>query len=108
MGLNKKEIFKASLIIIIVLGLIIAWLTFGEGGFIHLLRKDKERQVYIEKIRKLEEANRELIEQIDRLREDKDYIESMARRELGLVRENELIYRFGKEQDDGEKINGKP
>ena len=99
MGLNKKDFFKISLITLIVLGVIIAWLAFGERGFIHLYRMEKERQAYLEKIRELEKANQELLEQIERLRDDKDYIESEARKELGLVRENELIYRFSSEED---------
>jgi cell division protein FtsB len=100
LGVNKKDFFKISLITLIFLGLIIAWLAFGERGFIHLYRMEKERQVYQEKIRELEKANQELLEQIERLRNDEDYIESEARRELGLVRENEIIYRFRSEQDN--------
>ena len=99
MGLNKKDFFKISLFTLIVLGVIIAWLAFGERGFIHLYRMEKERQAYLEKIRELEKANQDLLEQIERLRDDKDYIESEARKELGLVRENELIYRFSSEDD---------
>ena len=100
MGLNKKDFFKISLITLTLLGVIIAWLAFGERGFIHLYQMEKERQAYLEKIRELERANQELLEEIDRLRNDKEYIESEARKELGLVRENELIYRFSDEDDN--------
>ena len=101
MGLNKKNFLKVSLLTLFVVGLIVVWLAFGERGFIHLYRMEKERQAYLEKIRKLEEANKELLDQIGRLRKDKEYIEAVARKELGLVKENELIYKFSKEQDDG-------
>ncbi|MFC1867367.1 septum formation initiator family protein [Thermodesulfobacteriota bacterium] len=100
MGLNKKDFLKVSLFTLLVVCLIVVWLAFGERGFIHLYRMEKERQAYLEKIRKLEEANKELLEQIGKLRKDKEYIEAVARRELGLVRENELIYRFSKEQNE--------
>jgi cell division protein FtsB len=100
LGLYKKDFFKISLIILTLLGVIIAWLAFGDRGFIHLYQMEKERQVFLEKIRELERANKELLEEIDRLRNDKEYIESEARKELGLVRENELIYRFSSEDDN--------
>lgn len=81
----------ASVILILAL---VAWIGFGERGFIHLYRMEKERQNYLEKIAELERTNAELMNQIKRLREDRDYIETVARRELGLVKENELIIKF--------------
>jgi cell division protein FtsB len=100
LALNKKDFLKIAFIILLFLCLVTAWLAFGDSGFIHLYRMDKERQVYQEKIRKLEQANQELLEQISKFRSDKEYIDAEARRELGLVREGELIYRFRQEQND--------
>ena len=103
MDLSKKKFLKIFCLTLIFLGLIIAWLAFGERGFIHLYKMEKERQVYLERIRQLEEANQELLEQINRLRSDKKYMESQVRKELGLIKENEIIYRFGAEQDKTEQ-----
>ena len=100
MGLNKKDFLKISLITLILLGLIVFWLAFGDRGFVHLFRMEKERQNYLEKIRKLEKANQDLMEQINKLKEDKEYIEKMARKELGLVKEDEIIFRFRKDEGD--------
>lgn len=100
MGLIKKSVLKILLIAILFLALIVAWLGFGERGFYHLYRMEQERQVYLEKIQHLEDKNKELLSQIDRLRKDKEYIESVARRELNLVKKDEIIYRFSQEQDD--------
>ncbi len=80
------------------MGLIVIWLGFGERGFIYLYRMEKERQSYLEKIRHLEQVNEKLLKQINRLRTDEEYIESVARRELGLIKDNEIIYRFNKDQ----------
>ena len=99
MDFKIKGFLKLSFIILVLLSLIIAWLGFGERGFIHLYRMEKERQAYLEKIHHLEKKNQELLGQIERLRKDKEYIESVARRELGLVKENEIIYRFSKGQE---------
>jgi cell division protein FtsB len=92
--LNGKNILKFSLLALVFLGLVVAWLGFGERGFIHLYRMDRERQTYFEKINKLERENRELLDEIQRLRSDRDYVENLGRRELGLVKEDELMYRF--------------
>ena len=103
MGFDKKGFLKFSFITLLFLALIVAWLGFGERGFIHLYRMEKERQAYLARIRHLEKQNQQLLGQIDQLRTDKDYIESVARRELGLVKDNEIIYKIGEEQMSGKQ-----
>jgi cell division protein FtsB len=56
------------------------------------MRKEEERCLAI--VDDLKEKNRLLTAEIRRLREDPRYFESVARKELGLVREDEIIYRF--------------
>lgn len=97
----RKGIVEILLIVLAIAGLIIAWLGFGDRGFINLYRMDKDRRSYEERIQKLEEVNLKLLDEIKRLREDKDYIESIARKDLGLIKEDEIIYRF----DDTNKDN---
>ena len=75
-----------------------AWLGFGERGFIHLYQMEKDRQAHIERILTLEKENQALLEEIRRLQTDKDYLESVARTELGLVKDNEILYRFNRDQ----------
>jgi cell division protein FtsB len=97
LGRGKRKLIKISLAVLCVLGPVIAWLGFGQYGFIHLYRVGKEREAYIQKIKKLTKENQALFEENQRLREDPKYVERVARKELGLVKENEVIYRF---QDD--------
>jgi cell division protein FtsB len=101
--LNGKNILKFSLLTLLILGLVVAWLGFGERGFIHLYRMDRERQTYLEKINKLERENRELLDEIQRLRSDREYVESLGRRELGLVKDDEIMYRFGAKKENGKQ-----
>lgn len=91
---------KFSFIALLFLGLIVAWLGFGERGFIHLYRMEKDRRAYLERIRNLEIENQELLEEIKILRTDKQYLESVARKELGLIKENEILYRFSGEEEN--------
>ena len=100
MSLNKKKFLRYTLATIVLILALVAWIGFGERGFIHLYRMEKERQNYLEKIAELEQTNKELMNQIRRMREDRDYIETVARRELGLVKENELIIKFNPENKE--------
>lgn len=77
---------------------IVAWLGFGEQGLIHLYRTEMERQAHTDKIRRLAEENQALLEEIDRLRTDIKYVELVVRRQLNLIKENEVIYRFEKKE----------
>lgn len=97
MSLTRKEALKLTAFGALFIALMVAWLGFGERGFIHLYRIEKERQGYVDKIRKLEQENEDLIKEISRLRSDKDYIESQGRRELGLLKDGEVLYRIKKE-----------
>ncbi len=76
------------------------WLGFGERGFLHLYRMEKKRQTYIERILRVDKENQAIIEEIRRLNTDTAYLESVARKELGLVKEDEILYRFSKTQDN--------
>jgi cell division protein FtsB len=100
LSFDKKEFLKFSFFALLFLGLIIAWLGFGERGFFHLYQMEMERQASVEKILQMEDENHELLEEINRLRTDNEYIESVARRELGLIKDGEILYRFSRENEN--------
>jgi cell division protein FtsB len=101
---KRTGFWKVPLIIIAVLGLIVAWLGFGKHGLFHLYNTEMERQAHVDRIRRLAAENQALIEEINRLRTDMGYIEAVARKELNLIRQNELIYRFNKEKTSHNNI----
>ena len=98
MSLTKTGFLKLTCFILF-LGLIIGWLGFGERGFVHLHKMEKEREAYLDRISRLEQEKQSLLDEIKRLRTDKEHIESIARREWGLIKDNEILYRFVKEQE---------
>jgi cell division protein FtsB len=100
LGHARKGLFKLIFFTVFFCALVVAWLGFGQRGFVHLYRMDKEKQNYIDRIRKLESENSALLDEIDRLLNDHDYIESVARRELGFVRDDEVLYRFAQQEDE--------
>lgn len=99
MAVTKKGFLKFSFFVLLFLGLIIFWLGFGQRGFIHLYRMEKERQAHLQRIQELEQENRRLLKEIKRLQSDKEHIESTARMELGVIKKNETLYRFIPEKD---------
>jgi len=98
LGTVKKKFFKGLLLGLLIIILAVSWLAFGDRGFIYLYKKDKERQEYLDRIQKLEAANNELKDEIDRLHNDREYIETTAREEFDMVKKNEVIYRFTKDE----------
>ena len=86
---------KRFLLLILTLFLILGFFTFfGDKGILHLLRLQKELSRIKEVNSKIEEENRKLKEEVRRLQDEKRYIEEIARKELGMVKEGEVIYQF--------------
>ena len=98
--MSKKRI----LILILFLFLIFGFFTFfGDKGIIHLLRLQKEWGQIKDANVKIEEENRKLREEVKRLQYEKRYIEEIARKELGMVKEGEIIYQFESPNDKNKK-----
>jgi len=75
---------------------------WSPNGLLHLRQLHAEHQELLQDNHSLEKENHRLYEEISRLQKDPDAIESLARQELGLVRENELIFQFVKPQEESE------
>jgi cell division protein FtsB len=67
------------------------FIIFGEHGFIDLNVLKKERDQFVQRNELLTHKNISLSIEIDRLKHDPQYIENIARQELGMVAEDELI-----------------
>ena len=96
MGPKLKKFLKVPLILLCFAVPIAGWIWYGEGGMVRLCRTEVERQTCLDRIHKLVAENQALIEEVHRFRTDMTYVESVARSELNLIRENEVIYRFKK------------
>ncbi|HEJ83887.1 MAG TPA: septum formation initiator family protein, partial [Desulfobacteraceae bacterium] len=91
---NIRKLLKIPFIVLFLGFLSAAWLWFGEGGFVRLYRSEAERQTCIERIHKLAAENQALLNEVHLLRTDMQYLETVARRNLNLIKENEVVYRF--------------
>lgn len=103
-----KKLLKIPFIVLLLAALSAAWLWFGKGGVVRLYRSEAERQACIERIHKLASENQELLNEVYLLRTDMKYLESVARRNLNLIRENEVVYRFDEESSKALKKSERP
>jgi cell division protein FtsB len=88
----KRKVLSMLLIGLILLVWFFAF--FGERGVIKIIRLKQERDRIIADVNRMQEENKRLQEEIRRLREDSRYLESVARRDLGLIKENEILFIF--------------
>jgi cell division protein FtsB len=99
---HRKKSSKTLFIILFIIMIIVAWLGFGERGFINLYRVEMKRRDCIERIHKLAKENNSLMEEIELLRNNMKYVESLARKELNLIKQGEFLYRFSKQEPNKE------
>ena len=93
---EKKMLPHIGLFFVI---LIILWIIFAPNrGILDLNRSQKEIERLQIENRKLLEENTALQEEINRLQNDPAYLEEKARKEYGLLKENEVLYIFKKKE----------
>jgi cell division protein FtsB len=97
--MKKRSLLLLVLVFFLILGLLA---FFGDKGVFHLLRLQKELSRIQDDNRKIEGENRSLREEVKRLQNERRYIEEIARKELGMVKEGEIIYRFDPPKNDKE------
>lgn len=68
--------------------------VFGDRGLIDLYRLSNERDGIVNYIAVLDEKNVELKRRTELLKSDKRYIELIAKKELGMISRNEVIYKL--------------
>ena len=86
---RKQRVFLS--IAVLALVSLLFFIIFGEHGLIDLNSLKNERNQLTEKSEQLTLKNYSLSVEIDRLKHDPKYIENVARQELGMVGEDELI-----------------
>lgn len=72
-------------------------LVFGENGLLRFLKLRSETGALRAEVETIRSQNNDLSEEIERLQKNPDLIEELARDELGLTKEGEIIFKF----DDG-------
>jgi cell division protein FtsB len=78
----------------ILLAALVGNAVLGDGGLIELAKLSAERRQLGEDVFELMRGNDDLRRKIRVLRDSPRSLERLARRELGLVRPGEIVYRF--------------
>lgn len=94
MSQSRRSQSWAIYIVCVLLVTLSLFTALGERGLLHLWRLWGEQKKLDETNFLLQKENETLRERIYRLRHDDQYLEKVAREDLGLVRPGEIIYRF--------------
>ena len=92
-GWNKKKYFISLSLFVAIVGLLT---IFGDRGLIRVYKLSKERDSIKNYNEKIKAENTAMKEEMELLKNDDKYIELIARKELGMVGRNELVYQFEK------------
>jgi cell division protein FtsB len=76
------------------LAFILFFTVFGERGLLRIYEMRQEKQRIERTVADLRVENQKLRLSIEALHSDRHQLERIARKELGLVRPNEVIYQF--------------
>jgi len=97
MSTRQKILLSFAILALFSMLLIIVFGDYGLADF-NLLKQ--ERDGLLNNNRKLEQENLSLYRQIDRLKNDLKYIENVARRELGMVGKDEVVFELNKSRKE--------
>ena len=78
-------------IIFMALVVLFFYIIFGEHGYSDLAILRQEQSKSVQKNERLTRENLAFRIEIDRLKHDLDYIENIARQELGMIKKDEII-----------------
>jgi cell division protein FtsB len=92
--ISKQNILLAFAIIIMCSLLIFT--IFGENGLNDLYLLKTERDILLKKNDELIRENLSLYREIERLKNDPEYVENVARNELGVIGKDEVVIKVKK------------
>jgi cell division protein FtsB len=81
-----------------VIVFILYFTVFGDRGLLRINHLHRDRDEMQKHFLELKSENDKLKREIAALQSDRRYLESIARRDFGLVRSNEVIYQFPPEK----------
>lgn len=73
---------------------ILYFTVFGERGLLRIYHLNNEKKQVQRQMETIKDENMKLVREVDALKNDRRYLESIARRDFGMVRKNEVIYQF--------------
>ncbi len=91
---QKKFLFSCGTALALLL---LLWILFSPtNSVMNLFNAGENLKLLQAEINRLETENAKLREDVARLEKDRQYVEELARKEHGLIKKNELLYKFDK------------
>ena len=84
-----------------VVGVVLAFALFGDRGFLYLFKLKRQQSELREQLTQIETVNDGLRREIASLSYDRQHLERLAREQLGMVREDEIVYQFSTRKAPG-------
>jgi len=91
---SKKNILLTFAIV--VLFWLLMFIIFSENGLADLNRLKAERDIILKRNTELIQENLSLSRKIERLKNDPEYVENVARKELGVIGKDEVVIKVKK------------
>ena len=95
---SQRERKKILLISSVAVVLLLCWIVFSTNGALHYYKIFNELKAVRAENQQLQKQNKALREEIDKLLKDPEYIEEVARKKYGFIKENEIIFDFEKKK----------
>ncbi len=89
MKITKKIFIWISFFVFLIIKLI-----FGKQGLYNLWQLKKEESLYIKRVNEINNQNIKLMREVQRLRYDPEYVEALIKKDLKVIRNNEIIIYF--------------
>ena len=93
--------------LVAILGMLF-FTIFGERGLLHIHHLKQEQDDMTKRLADTQRENEQLRREIEALRNDRLYLENLARRDFGLVKPNEVVYRFMTSLHRGSALPSRP
>jgi cell division protein FtsB len=101
MEMDNKQKILISFCILTLFSMLL-FILFSDKGLSDLFKLKSERDRLINQNVQLKKENDTLYRTIERLRNDPEYIESVARKELGMIKKDEVILKPKNNKDGSE------
>ena len=85
--------FKYFIVLFLIISVMIYYTVFGERGLLHLKKMGHDLGKIKAMSEEVKKENDKLKKEAYLLQSDKRYIEKIAREDLGLVQQDEIIYK---------------
>lgn len=97
---ERRKVKWLRYVLLAVVGLGLYHILSGPSGAINILRLHRENEAQRRELDSLETRKRELETEKLRLQGDSAYLAKVARKELGMAKPGEKVFRFMKKEED--------